>query len=72
VQRDVPRRLMLLGLWVAFLADLVVGAGFLLSRARVLFVTGLAMVLAACLVMAGFTLYHYVQQRRAAPPPKQE
>lgn len=54
--------------WLLFLADLVVGAGFLLSDRQAFFVTGLAMVLAACLAMAGTTLYYYVQQRRRAAP----
>lgn len=57
--------------WVAFLADLVVGAGLLLSKRALLFNVGIAMVLAACLGMAGVTLYYYVQQRRATTPPKQ-
>ncbi|MEK6975679.1 MAG: hypothetical protein AABY18_04975 [Candidatus Thermoplasmatota archaeon] len=54
--------------WVLFLADLMVGAGLLLSQRTALFVTGLAMVLAACFGMAGVTLYYYVQQRRATTP----
>lgn len=54
--------------WVAFLADLLIGAGLLLSTRPALFVTGLAMVLAACLGMAGITLYYYLQQRRAQTP----
>lgn len=58
--------------WVAFLADLVIGAGLLLSKRALLFNVGVAMVLAACLGMAGVTLYYYVQQRRAADSPKQE
>lgn len=57
--------------WVAFLADLMIGAGLLLSKRALLFNVGVAMVLAACLGMAGVTLYYYVQQRRATTPPKQ-
>ena len=55
--------------WVAFLADLMIGAGLLLSKRALLFNIGVAMVLAACLGMAGVTLYYYVQQRRRASPP---
>jgi hypothetical protein len=66
------RSVLLLVVWVAFLADLMVGAGLLLSDRAALFATGLAMVVAACLAMAGVTLFYYVQQRRApATPPKQ-
>lgn len=57
--------------WGLFLADLMVGAGLLLSERTAFFVAGLAMVLAACLGMAGVTLYYYLQQRRASTPPKQ-
>lgn len=60
--------------WLAFLADLIVGAGFLLSESETFFVVGIAMVLGACLGMAGLTLWYYVQQRRgrsAATPPRQ-
>lgn len=57
--------------WAAFLLDLMLGAGFLLSKRPALFWTGLAMVLVACIGMAGFTLAYYAQQRRAAAPPKQ-
>lgn len=62
---------MLVLVWLLFLTDLVVGAGFLLSERTAFFVAGLAMVLAACLGMAGVTLYYYLQQRRASAPPKQ-
>lgn len=54
----------LLVVWVAFLADLLIGAGLLLSSRAALFRTGLAMVLAASLGMTGVTLYYYLQQRR--------
>lgn len=60
--------------WLAFLTDLIAGAGFLLSDRDAFFVAGIAMVLGACLGMAGLTIYYYLQQRRAAPsatPPKQ-
>lgn len=62
------RSLVLLAAWVAFLADLMVGAGLLLSRDATLRSVGLGMVLGAAAVMAGFTLYYYVQQRRRATP----
>jgi hypothetical protein len=65
------RSVVLLLVWVAFLADLMIGAGLLLSKRALLFNIGVAMVLAACLGMAGVTLYYYVQQRRASTPPKQ-
>jgi drug/metabolite transporter (DMT)-like permease len=50
--------------WVAFLADLFVGAGLLLSKRAALQTAGIAMVLGAALGMAGLTLWYYVQQRR--------
>ena len=65
------RSTVLVVVWAAFLADLMVGAGLLLSDRPSFFIAGVAMVLAACLGMAGVTLYHYLQQRRAATSPKQ-
>lgn len=62
------RGAVLVFVWVAFLADLMVGAGLLLSKRALLFNLGVAMVLAACLGMAGVTLSYYVQQRRRAGP----
>lgn len=62
---SVPTRsAVILLVWIAFLADLLIGAGLLLSRDATLRNVGLGMVLGAALVMAGFTLYYYVQQRR--------
>lgn len=58
------RRFLLLAIWIGFLGDLMVGAGFLISRDPRLNAIGLAMVLGAVAVMVGFTLYYYVQQRR--------
>lgn len=55
--------------WVAFLADLMVGAGLLLSKDDTAFAVGVTMVLAACLGMAAVTLWYYVQQRRRAGTP---
>ena len=52
--------------WAAFLLDLMVGAGLLLSDKPSFFIAGVAMVLAACLGMAGVTLFYYLQQRKAA------
>ena len=63
------RRLVLLVAWVAFLADLLVGAGLLLSRDGTLRTAGLAMILAAAAVLVGFTLAFYVQNKRGAAPP---
>ena len=65
------RSTVLVIVWAAFLADLMVGAGLLLSDRAGFFIAGVAMVLAACLGMAGVTLYYYLQQRRAATSPKQ-
>ena len=63
------RRWVLLAAWVAFLADLLVGAGLLLSRRDALQAAGLAMIGGAVAVLVGFTLWYYVQNRRKAAPP---
>lgn len=60
------RSLILLVIWIAFLADLMVGAGLLLSQSESLRRTGVTMVLGAAVVMVGLTLAYYVQQRRKA------
>lgn len=60
------RRWLLLATWVAFLADLLVGAGLLLSRRDALRTAGLAMIGSAAAVLVGFTLWYYVQNRRRA------
>ena len=60
------RSTMLVVVWAAFLLDLMVGAGLLLSDKPSFFIAGVALVLAACLGMAGVTLYYYLQQRRAS------
>ena len=65
----VARRLTLLIVWVAFLADLLVGAGLLLSKDKALNTVGLAMILVAASALAGLTLWFYVQNRRRAAPP---
>ncbi len=62
--RVAARSVVLLLVWIVFLADLLGGAGLLLSRDATLRNVGLGMVLAAALVMAGFTLYYYAQQRQ--------
>lgn len=62
------RRVLLLAVWVAFLADLLVGAGLLLSQREVLRTVGLVMIGAAAAVLVGFTLLFYVQNRRRASP----
>jgi uncharacterized membrane protein len=64
------RGLVILAVWVAFLADLLVGAGLLMSRDATLNAVGLAMILAAAVALSALTLWFYVQNRRkAAPPP---
>jgi hypothetical protein len=60
------RGLVLLLVWVAFLADLLVGAGLLLSSRATLRAAGLVLLLGGALVLAGLTLWFYVQNRRAA------
>ena len=59
------RGLLLLLVWVAFLGDLLVGAGLLLSSREALRTVGLVMLLVAALAMAALTLWFYVQNRRA-------
>ncbi len=63
------RGLLILVVWVAFLADLLVGAGFLLSSKEALRTAGLAMILVAAAALSGLTLWFYVQNRRGAAPP---
>lgn len=63
------RGLAILLVWILFLADLLIGAGFLLSERQALFVTGLVMVLAASLGMAAVTLWAYLQNRRRSDKP---
>jgi len=62
------RGAVVLAVWVAFLADLLVGAGLLLSQRSALQTVGIAMVLGAALGMVALTLWYYVQQRRRAVP----
>jgi uncharacterized membrane protein len=64
------RRLALLVVWVAFLGDLLAGAGLLLSDHPALRTTGLLMLLAAVLAMVALTLWFYVQNRRGRQPPR--
>ncbi|HJQ93525.1 MAG TPA: hypothetical protein VJ874_04485 [Candidatus Thermoplasmatota archaeon] len=63
------RGLVILLVWVAFLADLLVGAGLLLSRDATLNAAGLAMILVAAVALSALTLWFYVQNRRGAAPP---
>jgi hypothetical protein len=63
------RGLVLLLVWVAFLADLLVGAGLLISEDQALNTAGLAMILVAAAALSGLTLWFYVQNRRGAAPP---
>jgi hypothetical protein len=58
------RGLVLLFVWVAFLADLLVGAGLLLSEDKALNTAGLVMILVAAAALSGLTLWFYVQNRR--------
>lgn len=60
---------MLLLVWVAFLGDLLVGAGFLLSSRQALRTTGLVMLLVAVAAMVALTLWFYVQNRRGKSRP---
>ena len=62
------RGLVILVVWVAFLADLLVGAGLLLSDDARLNTLGLAMILVAAVALSGLTLWFYVQNRRRADP----
>lgn len=66
------RGLVILLVWVAFLADLLVGAGLLLSEDAAMNAAGLAMILVAATALSGLTLWFYVQNRRKASPPKPE
>jgi hypothetical protein len=59
-------RLVLLVVWVGFLADLLVGAGLLLSDRGSLRAIGLLMIGLAAFVLGALTLWFYVQNRRRA------
>ena len=63
------KRWVLLVAWIAFLADLLIGAGLLLSQDAALNTVGLVMIGSAALVLVGFTLWYYLQNRRGAAPP---
>lgn len=63
------RRAVLWVVWVAFFADLFVGAGLLLYGQGASNTVGLVMILAAALVLVGFTLWFYLQNKRRASPP---
>lgn len=63
------RRAILWAAWLCFFADLFVGAGLLLYGEGTASTVGLMMILAAALVLAGFTLWFYLQNRRGATPP---
>jgi hypothetical protein len=62
------RRLVLLLVWVGFLADLLIGAGLLLSEDAALNTVGLVMILVVAAALSGLTLGFYVQNRRKASP----
>jgi hypothetical protein len=64
-----PRGLVILVVWVAFLADLLIGAGLLLSKDPAVNTAGLAMILVAAVALCGLTLWFYLQNRRGAAPP---
>jgi hypothetical protein len=61
--------LVILAVWVLFLADLLVGAGFLLSTSGTLRTVGLVMIGGAAVALSGLTLWFYLQNRRGATPP---
>jgi hypothetical protein len=63
------RRALLWAAWVGFFADLFVGAGLLLYGDGAASDVGLLMIVAAALVLAGFTLWFYLQNRKRASPP---
>jgi uncharacterized membrane protein len=63
------RGLVILVVWVSFLADLLIGAGLLLSKDATLNAVGLALILVAAVALSGLTLWFYVQNRRGATPP---
>lgn len=63
------RRSVLLLVWIAFLADLLIGAGFLMSDRATLRAIGLLMIGGAAFVLGALTLWFYVQNRRKAGPP---
>lgn len=64
------RALALLGIWIAFLADLLIGAGLLLSDDAGKRNLGVGMMLLAVLVLVGLTLLFYARNRRLAQPPQ--
>lgn len=66
------RGLLLLLVWVAFLGDLLVGAGLLLSQREALRTAGLAMLLSAVAAMSALTLWFYVQNKRRSVGPSTE
>jgi hypothetical protein len=66
------RGLLLLLVWVAFLGDLLVGAGLLLSPRESLRTAGLVMLLAAVAAMSALTLWFYVQNKRRPTGPSTE
>lgn len=66
------RGLLLLLAWVAFLGDLLVGAGLLLSQRESLRTAGLVMLLSAVAAMSALTLWFYVQNKRRSADPSTE
>lgn len=62
------RRAVLWAVWLGFFADLFAGAGLLLYGEGAAQTVGLLMILGAAAVLAGFTLWFYVQNRRKASP----
>lgn len=63
------RRVILLVVWIAFLADLLIGAGLLLSGDATLRAVGLLMIGGSAFVLGALTLWFYVQNRRGVAPP---
>lgn len=63
------RTLAIAGIWVAFLADLFLAAGLLLSDRPGRRTLGLALILGAAAILVGLTLWFYIGNRRSAQPP---
>lgn len=63
------KRVVLVVVWVAFIADLFVGAGFIVSGDGTLRAIGLLMIGGLAVVMGALTLWFYMQNRRRASPP---
>lgn len=63
------RTLALVGIWVAFIANLFLAAGLLLSDNPGRRTLGVALILGAAAILVGLTLLFYVKNRRQVQPP---